>query len=73
MCDGRAHLESWHMGGRARKISKDKVSLVYRVSFRTARLHRESQSQQQQQQQQQKQQQQHQQQNPHNTIRTEMW
>ena len=32
-----AHLYSYHVEGRNRWISKSEVSLVYRVSFRTAK------------------------------------
>jgi len=38
--DGGTHL-SQHLGGRGRWISEFKASLVYRVSSRTASLHRE--------------------------------
>jgi hypothetical protein len=39
---GGAHLSSQHLGGRGRRISQFEASLVYRVSFRTARAtHRE--------------------------------
>jgi hypothetical protein len=34
---GGAHLKSQHLGGRGRWISEFEVSLVYRVSSRTAR------------------------------------
>jgi hypothetical protein len=34
---GGAHLESQHSGGRGRRISEFEVSLVYKVSSRTAR------------------------------------
>jgi hypothetical protein len=34
---GDAHLQSQHLGGRSRWISKFEASLVYRVSFRIAR------------------------------------
>ena len=34
---GGAHLESQHAGGRGRRISEFKASLVYSVSSRTAR------------------------------------
>jgi hypothetical protein len=34
---GSAHFLSQHLGGRGRRISEFKASLVYRVSFRTAR------------------------------------
>jgi hypothetical protein len=34
---GGTRLESQHLGGRGRQISEFKASLVYRMSFRTAR------------------------------------
>jgi hypothetical protein len=38
-----AHTQ--HLGGRGRRISEFEASLVYKVSSRTARLHRETLSQ----------------------------
>jgi hypothetical protein len=34
---GGARLQSQHLGGRGRRISEFEASLVYQVSFRTAR------------------------------------